>query len=367
VTRFSRRLEWTQHPNAVTRLLEEKRRAGENILDLTESNPTRAGLVHDAAILEPLRDVGALTYEPAPQGLLATREAVGRVQGVAPDRVLLTASTSEAYSYLFKLLCDPGDEVLVPRPSYPLFEFLAALEGVVVRHYPLRYHEGWWLDTEALRAAVTPRTRAVVVVHPNNPTGSYLKRIELDALAALGLPIISDEVFFDYSLADDPARAPSLAAETRVPAFALGGLSKSLGLPQMKLGWIVHGGDAAIRGRLELIADTYLSVSAPVQHAAVQWLERRPAFQQAAMARLRSNLALIPEALRVEGGWCAILRLPATRSEEDWTLHLLRDAGVLVQPGYFYDFETEPYIVVSLLTATADFEEGVRRIGAVCG
>jgi alanine-synthesizing transaminase len=359
---FSRRLLWEERPNALSLAVEQRRAAGLEILDLTESNPTRAGIPYDEhAILGALNDPRVLRYEPAAEGLDEAREAVARYAGVDAGRVLLTASSSEAYSLLFKLLCDAGDEVLVPRPSYPLFEFLAALDSVKVVQYPLHYHEGWWLDVESLRAAITPRTRAIVTVHPNNPTGSFTKPHEMDALARLGLPIISDEVFLDYGLTRSDA---SLANDSRVPVFALGGFSKALGLPQMKLGWIIHNGSLEVRSGLSLIADTYLSVSAPVQHAASTWLALRPAFQAAMMERLRGNLAQLPEALDVEGGWYAILRLPATRGEEKWALDLL-EAGVLVQPGYFYDFENEPYAVVSLLTPADMFQEGVRRIRAL--
>jgi alanine-synthesizing transaminase len=357
--RFSRRLNWQTPANALALAVDARRSAGGSFLDLTESNPTRAGIPYDgAAILAALADPHSLQYEPTPEGLAEARQAVAAYQGVAPGRVLLTASSSEAYSLLFKLLCDPGDEILVPRPSYPLFEFLAALDGVAVRQYPLRYHEGWWLDVEMLRSAVTPRTRAVVTVHPNNPTGSFTTPGEMAALAQLDLPIISDEVFLDYAW---EGTHTSLAHHPNV--FALGGFSKALGLPQMKLGWIIHPDEAAIRQRLALIADTYLSVSAPVQHAAAQWLQLRPAFQAAIMARLRQNLALVPEALRVAGGWYAILRMPATHTEDEWCRALL-DAGVLVQPGYFYDFETEPYIIISLLTRPDTFAEGLQRIRA---
>ncbi len=359
---FSKRLAWETHANALSQAVEGRRHAGLEILDLTESNPTRAGIAYDeAAILNALSDQRALRYEPSAEGLDEARQAVAKYAGVEPERVLLTASSSEAYSLLFKLLCDPGDEVLAPRPSYPLFEFLAALDSVTIRQYPLRYHEGWWLDTEALRQSVTPHTRAIITVHPNNPTGSYVKPGELDAMVSLGLPIISDEVFLDYALTDRVAALASLASETRVPVFGLGGFSKALGLPQMKLGWIIHNGSVEIRDRLSLIADTYLSVSAPIQHAASRWFDLRAAFQQQMLARLRDNLAHIPEALRVEGGWYVILRLPATRTEDEWCQRFL-EAGVLVQPGYFYDFETEPYIVLSLLTRPEVFREGLRRI-----
>jgi alanine-synthesizing transaminase len=365
VTRYSRRLPWDQPENEFSRLLQAKRATNAVLLDLTESNPTSAGLhAWSGDMLAALADPRALRYEPSPAGLEEARSAVAQVQNVDARRVLLTASTSEAYSYLLKLWCDPGDEILVPRPSYPLFEFLAALENVSVKQYSLHYSEGWWIDMESVRGAVTDRTRAIVIVNPNNPTGSYCKRGEMDALVSLGLPIISDEVFADYCLNPASGQLRSVGRETRVPVFCLGGLSKSLGLPQMKLGWIIHDGSEAVRHRLELIADTYLSVSAPVQHAAAQWLAGRDSFQQALLSRLKTNLGHVPEALHVEGGWYAILRLPSTRTEEDWTLHLLRDHNVVVQPGYFFDFETEPYAVISLLTLPETFREGINRIRA---
>ncbi len=364
--RYSSRLPWTAPQNELTRRLAARRAAGLPILDLTESNPTRAGIAYPGSeLLRALADPAALTYEPTAEGLPAARAAIAAFHGVEPDQVLLTASTSEAYAFLFKLLCDPGDEILVPRPSYPLFEFLAAVEAVTVRHYPLHYQEGWWIDTRALEALITPRTKAIVVVSPNNPTGSYLKRAELAALEALctahGLALISDEVFTEFSLEDppDPLRAPPCSA-----TFSLNGFSKLLGLPQMKLGWIVTR-DAEARARLELIADTFLSVSAPVQHAAAHWLAtHRDGFISSMRDRLRGNLTLLGAAttLRVEGGWYAILRLPRTRGEEEWAIELLEREGVLIQPGYFYDFETEAFAVVSLLTRPDIFAEGISRI-----
>lgn len=354
---YSQRLDWHSNENRLTEATRRRRANGGEILDLTGSNPTQAGIVHDPAILAALSDPAALTYDPSAAGLQAAREAVALYEGADPDRVLLTASTSEAYAFLFKLLADPGDCVLTPRPSYPLFEHLARLEGIGVAQYPLRYHEGWWIDLESLAAsAVRHSARAAIAVSPNNPTGSYLKREEMDAMRDLGLPVIVDEVFRDYSFHDDLARC--IRPEG---AFVLNGFSKLLGLPQMKLGWIVAP-DAESYRRLEWIADTYLSVSAPVQHAAAKWLPLRAAFHARMMERLRENLAAAQGAMRVEGGWSAILRLPATRSEEDWTVDLLESQGVLVQPGYFYDFEHEPYIVLSLLTPPEVFREGLRRI-----
>jgi alanine-synthesizing transaminase len=350
---FSRRLHWDLTPNRVTGLLEAKRSRGEAILDLTESNPTNAGLIYPAeAILDAFVDPRNLKYEPSAKGLLSAREAIGP----DPERLILTASTSEAYTYLFKLLTDPGDEVLVPRPSYPLFEFLASLESVRVVQYPLFYHEGWSIDMHALASSVTVRTRAIVLVNPNNPTGSYLKRGELEELVEIckrhNLAIISDEVFADYAFEHDPERISQLAAVDEVPTFSMSGLSKVCGLPQFKLGWIHVGGpqaDEAIT-RLELIADTFLSVGTPVQHALPKLLTAGKSVQDQIRSRTKANLSLLPHHLQVEGGWYATVRVPHTQSEEEWVLSLLREHNVLVQPGYFYDFESEAFLIVSLLT-----------------
>lgn len=367
---FSSRLQWDLKPNLLAELLHTKHECGETIFDLTESNPTRAGFAYPTDLLQP--DARALQYDPTPRGMLAAREAVAAYQGVPADRILLTTSTSESYGFLFKLLCDPGDEVLTPRPSYPLFEFLASLESVQVKQYPLVYHEGWWLDFEALRRMVTPRTRAILLVNPNNPTGSFLKRTELDQLTALahtnGLAILSDEVFADYAFAPDASRVASLAHCGDVLTFTLSGLSKVCALPQMKLGWIVANGprhEEALE-RLELIADTYLSVSTPVQLAAPHMLDARHAMQRQIRERTQRNLAALQgRQLRVEGGWYATIQVPRTRSEESWVLDLLRNENVLVQPGYFFDFQSEAYLVLSLLTDTESFAEGVRRIFAL--
>ena len=294
---------------------------------------------------------------------------MGACQGVPADRILLTTSTSESYGFLFKLLCDPGDEVLTPRPSYPLFEFLASLESVRVKQYPLEYHEGWWLDFEELQRMVTPRTRAILLVNPNNPTGSFLKKSELDQLVALAhandLAIISDEVFADYAFGFDESRVATLAHCSDVLTFTLSGLSKVCALPQMKLGWIAASGprhEEALE-RLELIADTYLSVSTPIQLATQRMLETRHYMQRQIRERTQHNLAVLAgRQLRVEGGWYATIRIPRTRSEESWVLDLLRFENVLVQPGYFFDFHSEAYLVLSLLTAPDVFAEGARRI-----
>ena len=382
---FSSRLPWDVPTNRLSQALVGRRQAGAEILDLTESNPTRAGFSYPAEeILAALAGSAALLYEPAPAGLPTARQAVAayyaeRGRAVEPSRILLTASTSEAYAFLFKLLANPGDEILVPTPSYPLFDHLAALESLRLRRYPLHYHHGWFLDTEALAAAVSPATRAILVVSPNNPTGSFLKRHEMEFLCALcarrELALIADEVFADYALAPDPDRVPSLAGSDAVLTFSLNGLSKYAGLPQMKLAWMVVGGPDDLRRRalerLELIADTYLSVAAPVQHALPRLLAAGRRVQPQIAARLRGNLEALSalvrqqavcELLRVEGGWYAVLRLPRTHSEEQWVVELLERDGVLVQPGFFYDFPSEAFLVLSLLTPPAVFAEGAHRL-----
>ncbi len=383
---FSSRLHWDLRPNRLAAAVAARRAAGAELLDLTESNPTRAGFVYPAEVTAALADPRSLLYEPAPAGAPGAREAVaawyrGRGIDVDAGRILLTASTSEGYAYLFKLLADPGDEVLVPRPSYPLFEFLAAMESVRVAHYPLVYHGRWSVDLDALERAIKPRTRAVVVVNPNNPTGSFVKLDELARLVETcrerGVALVSDEVFAGYPLREDPRRAATLAGVEDAPAFAMSGLSKVAGLPQMKLGWIVAAGPAEFRRaaleRLELIADTYLSVGTPVQHAAAALLAAGAEVERQIARRTGENLARLRAAaaehpacrvLDVEGGWYATLQVPRTRSEEEWALALV-DAGVLAQPGFFFDFDAEAFLIVSLLTKPEIFAEGAARIFGV--
>ena len=382
---FSSRLNWSLRPNRLSALLEAKRAAGANVLDLTESNPTCAGLAYpQAEILAALSDADALRYHPSPRGLDSAREVVAgyyRDRGSKIDRenVLLTARTSEAYAYLFKLLANPGDEILAPRPSYPLFEFLADLESVHIRQYPLRYDGVWHVDFDALEQAITARTRAIVVVNPNNPTGSFLKHAELDRLDSLaaerGLAILSDEVFRDYAFADETNRVSTLAGDRQALTFSMSGLSKIAGLPQMKLGWIAangpHGKEAL--DALELIADTYLSVSTPVQVALPSLLALASGIMEQVRQRTASNLARLRETmlgsaatlLRTEGGWYAVLQVPRTRTEEEWTLKLLGESNVLVQPGFFFDFESEAFLVLSLLPEPAKFAEGVSRLRSI--
>jgi alanine-synthesizing transaminase len=363
--KVSRRLPHELHPNALTELLRKKRQDGARILDLTESNPTHASIEYPAGFLASLAADTAARYEPEPFGLPAARETIAQEYDAPVDRVILTASTSEAYSWLFKLLCDPADEVLVPRPSYPLFDYLAALECVTVQHYGLFYDHGWFIDFHTIERAINDRTRAIVLVNPNNPTGHFLHRHELAQLSAFGLPIISDEVFRDYQLHPAPDSMLTLQSCDETLVFTLNGLSKTLGLPQMKLAWMIANGPAddvrEALGRLEMIADTYLSVGTPVQCALPSLLKLRGPVQRQILDRLRGNLAVLKASslrmLDIEAGWYAILPQP-----EGSELRLLREHDVLVQPGYFYDFENPGYIVLSLLTAPEIFREGIRRL-----
>jgi aspartate/methionine/tyrosine aminotransferase len=378
---FSSRSSFDLTPNRVSVALARARASGRTILDLTESNPTLAGIPYDVeSVRAALAMPGSLRYEPAPFGIPGAREAVARelsARGleVPPSRVVLTASTSEAYAFLFKLLADPEDEVLVPVPSYPLFEHLARLESVRAVPYRLAYDGVWHVDLASVRRAVSERTRAIVVVSPNNPTGSYLKRDELRALASLHLPIVSDEVFAGFPLRDDDRRARSSLHEgASALVFSLGGLSKLAALPQLKLAWIAVGGPSeqveAALARLEVIADAFLSVGAPVQHALSALLASRATAEEAIRRRTRDNLAQLRASvvgsaaslLDVEGGWAATLHLPHTQSEESWVLALLEKEAVYVHPGHFFDYEEEAYIVVSLLTPEQALREGVQRI-----
>jgi alanine-synthesizing transaminase len=381
---LSRRTGWDRTANRLSMLVARLRAEGTRVLDLTLTNPTQAGLGPPPDVLAGLAASEGLRYEPDPFGLYAAREAVAadyvrRGVAVSPERVLLTASTSEAYGCLFKLLCDPGDEVLVPRPSYPLFDYLAGLESVTTAAYPLVYAGEWHLDLEGLAQAVGPRTRAVVVVSPHNPTGSFLKDEEAGAVLALaarhGLAVIADEVFTDYAWRPDVRRAPSLAADGPALAFSLGGLSKACGLPQLKLAWTVLSGPeeqvGEARARLEIVADTYLSVSTPVQVALPELLRRRAELAAPIAARVEQNRRALGQRLQTdgpatlldgEGGWAAVLRVPATVAEEELVTTLLEREHVLVQPGYFFDFPGEGYLVLSLLTPPPDLAEGMKRL-----
>lgn len=370
----------TAEENALTRAVARIRGAssegGPRFLDLTVSNPTTAGLPYDeAAICGALAAPGALVYEPQPLGLPSARAAVAARVGASPERVAITASTSEAYAALFKLFCDPGDEVLVPSPSYPLLDWLASFEGVALTRYPLVYAGGWHVDLHGLKRAITPRTRAVVVVAPNNPTGSYLGRGELEALLDLDLPILSDEVFATYPLRERDDRVSTVSDAARGLVFSLSGLSKVVALPQMKLGWMVAGGAPArtreAMARLELILDAYLSVGAPVQHALPELLRVGERTADAIRARTRKNLELAGELARscdlvtqldAEGGWYVTWRVPETMTDEEWALALLEKESVYVHPGYFFDMSRGAHLVISLLTPERELAAGLGRI-----
>jgi alanine-synthesizing transaminase len=381
---FSRRTNWKLTPNRFTEAQRELRDAGREVIDLAISNPTQAGLPYDAeSILKSLSNPQAMDYDPQPKGLASAREAVAAyyrersaASEINPGTVVLTTSTSEGYSYVFRLLCNGGDEVLVPKPSYPLFEFLADLEDVKLVPYPLLYDHGWQMDFHSLRQAVNARTRAVVVVHPNNPTGSYVSPPEQELLSNFcrerDLALIVDEVFLDY--AHDGTARTSFAVNEEAMTFTLSGLSKISGLPQMKLAWVVTSGPekmvTSALERLEVIADTYLSMNAPIQLAAGILLEQRRKFQPLLLDRVRDNLAelgrqlakqKICQRLAVEGGWYAVLRVPVTQSDEDLAIEILQKTSVLVHPGHFYDFPSDGYLIVSLLTPSATFREGTER------
>jgi alanine-synthesizing transaminase len=382
--RFSSRSRFTAAPNRITSALAAFHRSGRALCDLTESNPTRVdGLSPSAAELDRvLADPRVARYAPEPFGLRAARETLCddlHARGFTLDvsSILLTASTSEAYCYLLKLLCDPGDSVLVPAPSYPLFDVLAQLEQVRLIPYRLAYDGEWHVDVPALRAACEPRTRAIVTVHPNNPTGSFLKRSELRELASLDLPILSDEVFADYALRADATRAESaLEVADRTLVFRLGGLSKAAALPQLKLAWTAFAGPKPLvdeaRARLENIADAYLSPGTQVQLALAKLLSLSGEVRARIVRRVRQNLEQLTRALAdsaasvlaVEGGWYAIVRLPSTLDDEEWALTLLERDGVLVQPGYYYDLVAGTYVVISLIGDPAVTAEGCIRLAA---
>jgi aspartate/methionine/tyrosine aminotransferase len=385
VSRFSARTSWDSTESSYAAAVREARASGRRVYDLTLSNPTRCGFAVDAeALLGPLADARALVYDPNPRGMISAREAVARYYAdhqaeVSPDDLLLTTSTSESYSFLFRLLCDPGDEVLVAQPSYPLFDFLADLDDVRLRPYPLFYDHGWWIDRSELERAITPRTRAILVVHPNNPTGHWTGASEREALEALcvrhGLALIVDEVFLDYPLRElTPAPQSFACGEHPALTFVLSGLSKIAGLPQMKAAWIAALGPERERGealaRLEIVADTFLSMSTPVQLAMPLWLAGRAAIQGQIRERARGNLATLRgiseespgrlQLLEVDAGWSAVLGLPGCVGEAECAERLARERGVIVHPGSFYGMGEAGRVVVSLIGPAADFEASIQ-------
>ena len=382
---FSHRTAWKLTPNRFTEVQRELAAAGMEILDLTASNPTCVGLPYDSeTILGSLTLPESLDYDPQPKGLSSARHAVAgyyREQheefDVDPENIVLTTSTSEGYSYIFRLLCNAEDEILVPKPSYPLFEFLADLQDVKLVPYPLIYDHGWQIDFSSLYKAVSHRTRGVVLVHPNNPTGHYARPQDVESLNRFcreyNLALIVDEVFLDYP--HDSASRLTFAVNREALTFTLSGLSKISALPQMKAAWVVTSGPQdtvnEAMARLEVIADTYLSMNSPVQLAMPVLLDQRKQIQPLLLDRLRTNLQTLDHhlaqqktcrRLETEGGWYAVLRVPATQSDEDLAIDLLRKVSVMVHPGHFYDFPVDGYLVVSLITPLEAFREGIIRL-----
>ncbi|HEX4156710.1 MAG TPA: pyridoxal phosphate-dependent aminotransferase [Acidobacteriaceae bacterium] len=394
---FSTRTAWELTENALTQRLRERRERGGEVLDLTVSNPTACGFRYDANdLLSPLSQPAALIYDPQPFGLASARAAVAEYYrdhnaDIPIENICLTTSTSEAYSYLFRLLCDPGDEILIARPSYPLFAFIAQLDSVRLREYPLQYDPGashtsphaWTIDLDALRASITPRTRALIVVHPNNPTGNYASAAEREALESLctehSLALIVDEVFLDYPISPSTHPHTFAAANSSALTFVLSGISKVCALPQMKLSWIVippaaSGPNPLLQqalARLEVIADTFLSVNAPTQAALPHWLAHRSTIQNQIRERVVRNLAALDrrlhnsrsstaQRLALEAGWTAVLRVPRTIEGQPFAEAAL-DHGVLLQPGEFYGLP-EGRAVLSLLTPPESFDAGLKHL-----
>ena len=380
---FADRTNWNLDTNRLSEALARHRAIRRPLLDLTASNPTECGFDYDRpAIMRALSDADALDYKPDPKGLETARQAVAayyaaRSNEVSIENILLTTSTSEAYSFVFRLLCNPGDELLIPTPSYPLFEFLADIQDVKLARYPLVYDYHWQIDFHALEQAITSRTRGVIVVHPNNPTGHFCKPEDLTRLnevcSARQMALIADEVFLDSVLTG--AQPLSFVTNTGALTFTTSGLSKISGLPQMKTAWLITTGPEHLRkqalARLEVIADTYLSTNAPMQLATPVFLEQRRGFQKQLMTRVRSNLSELDRQLagqkscsrlRMEGGWNTVLRVPATRSDEELAIELLATRDVYAYPGHFYDFPSNGYLIVSLITPEPEFAKGIERL-----
>ena len=385
---FSDRTAWNLEPNPLSKALARRVASGQPVIDLTESNSTKCGFHFEAEqILRAFSHPAILNYDPVAQGLPEARHAVANYYRachctVDINDIFLTTSTSEAYSFLFRTLCNPGDEVLIPQPGYPLFNFLADIQDVGTVPYPLIYDYGWQIDFHALARAITPRTRAIVVVNPNNPTGHFCKPDDMHRLNQLclegELAIIGDEVFLDFSMGNNIA--PSFASNNKALTFTMSGLSKISGMPQMKVAWLIAGGPEALKqqavARLEMIADTYLSMNAPMQLALPVLLDLRHNFQLQCMQRVRNNVAKLDEMLstqklctrlNLEGGWYAVVKVPVTGSDDDLALKLLNIRGVYVHPGHFYDFPADGYLVVSLITPELPFATGIQALLALIG
>jgi alanine-synthesizing transaminase len=384
---FSKRFNWNAEIHPLSVRLRDKVAAGREVIDLTDANPTRAGLDYPVhVILAALTRPEAMVYKPAPRGLRVAREAVSHYyrdlgETIIADDILLTAGTSEAYGLLFKVLADPGDEILIPRPGYPLLSHLAGFEGLACHSYPLRYHagRGWCIDLDVLEALVTVKTRAVVVVNPNNPTGNYIKDIELAAIDALcrrhDMALIVDEVFADFEDHPAPYRIRTTLNRTTALTFILNGFSKTLGLPQLKLGWIAISGNReqviSARANLETLVDFYLCVSAPVQVGASQMLSRRADIQRQINARINGNFRFLKarvqptrnlQVLIREGGWYGVLAIDDSVADDQRALELLERDNTLIHPGFFYDFFREGFVVLSLLPEQGRFRMGIDRL-----
>lgn len=383
---FSDRTGWNLERNKLSEGLAQRRSSGLALIDLMQSNPTQCGFHFDAQkILAALNNPASLLYDPDPQGLPPAREAVAAYYRSRNCRasigdIFLTTSTSETYSFLFRMLCNPGDELLIPQPGYPLFSFLAGIQDVALVRYPLLYDYGWQIDFHTLQQAITPRTRGIIVVHPNNPTGHFCKPGEIARLNQIcrerQIAIISDEVFLDFSLAPDAQS--TFASNNEALTFTMSGLSKISGLPQMKVAWLTVAGPDALKqqaiARLEMIADTYLSMNAPIQLALPILLEQRHPFQQQWRTRVQKNLAHLDQLLasqklctrlKMEGGWYAVLKAPSTAGDDELALELLTTRGVYVHPGHFYDFPSDGYWVVSLITPEQEFAAGIEALLAM--
>ncbi len=383
--KFSRRTDWRTAPNLLAQAMDAKKRSGKKLIDLTESNPTRCGFGYlKSELLKPFSSESNFLYEPDSHGLAVAREAVcdyyaEKKVTVQPDQVFMTAGTSEAYSYIFRLLCENGESILVPQPSYPLFDYLADLNDIAIKRYRLNYEDGWRIDRPSLENAAAGNPKAVILVNPNNPTGNFVRPDELELINRVcrqaECAIISDEVFWDFSFEKGAKDHPSFAANHGVLTFTLSGVSKIMGLPQMKLSWIVVSGPEAIRRqateRLEVIADTYLSVNTPSQRALASWLDAREEAKTEMLERILSNKQYLeealgasggPELLKSDGGWYGVIRYDSSLNEEAIALHLLEEQNIIIHPGYFFDFEDGRHGVVSFLTRIEIFREGVNRL-----
>lgn len=380
---FADRTNWSLNRNRLSQELLRHREERRPLVDLTVSNPAECGFHFDEQVLlHALCTPGALRYDPDAKGLHLARKAVAKYYAergdeVSPDDIVLTTSTSEAYSFIFRTICNPGDEILIPEPSYPLFAFLADIQDVKIVRYRLLYDYGWQTDFHGLEKVITAKTRGVIVVQPNNPTGHFCKREERARLneicRAREIAVIADEVFLDYTISEKATA--SFAANAEALTFTMSGLSKIAGLPQMKMAWLIASGPPELKSpalsRLEIIADTYLSLNTPVQQATDVFLEQRHKFQDQLKSRVLRNLAELDRQLalqtlcrrlEVEGGWYVVLRVPALRQDEDVAIELLASRNVYIHPGHFYDFQTEGHLVASLITPEAEFAEGIFRL-----